>query len=82
MVIGRSRYPAAAIGAQVDADHAVILGELGRERSPHQARAGEAVYEQNRWSLSIAMCADDKTTLLQRQNDVAPARAIGPRAVY
>ena len=53
VVIRRIGCPAAPISAQVHADHRVVLGKLGREGSPHQARAGEAVHHQNGRSVSI-----------------------------
>src|SRR5258706_12347516 len=58
VVGGRSGYAAAAVGAQVYADHGMVLCKPRREDAPHQAGAREAMHQQNRWLRSIAAHED------------------------
>src|SRR5258708_5531367 len=58
MIIRRSRYAAAPVGARVDADDAVILGKLWRKEAPHQTCAWKAMDQQNRRALSITAHED------------------------
>src|SRR5580658_4253731 len=54
VIVGRSRDSAAAVGAKVYANYGVIVSKLGREKSPHQAGAGEAVHQENWRPTSVA----------------------------
>src|SRR5271155_5233383 len=54
VVVCRSGCPAATVSAQVDANHSVIPGKLGCEKSPHQTCAREAVHHQNCRPTSVA----------------------------
>src|SRR5208282_1836424 len=54
MVVGRRGNTAAAVGAQIDADHRVIFRQLRRQESPHQASTWEPVDQQNRRTLPVA----------------------------
>src|SRR5260370_21196750 len=58
MIIRRSRYSAASVGAQVDANDRVIFSKFWRKESPHQTCSWKAMDQQNRRALSITAHED------------------------
>src|SRR5260370_566912 len=62
VVVRRSWYPAAAVGAQVHADHGMVLCKPRRQESPHQASAREAVHQQM-WRFLASRLAENHTVI-------------------
>ncbi len=54
MILGGSGHTAAAIAAEIDANHGMVAREMWRHVAPHQAGSWKPMHHEQRGSFSVA----------------------------